>query len=261
MAPSTARRKRPRGPHPAGSTVDDREIEKFSAMADAWWDPEGEFRPLHRLNPVRIGYIRDRLCTHFDRDAFAPRPLAGLRIADIGCGGGLLCEPLTRLGAEMTGVDASEDSVRAAAMHAESVGLTIDYRHTTAEDLAAAGELFDAVLNMEIVEHVSDVDVFLAATAALVRPGGCMVLATLNRTPKSFVMAIVGAEYVLRWLPRGTHDWRRFRRPSEIAAGLRRATMTVGEVTGVVYNPLRDEWRLSPRDLDVNYMAFAVKPT
>ena len=241
------------------ASVDDSEVAKFAALAESWWDSEGPFRPLHRFNPVRIRFIRDRLASHFNRDPLAPEPLAGLRLLDIGCGGGLLTEPLTRLGATVVGIDATEKNIRIAALHAEQGGLSIDYRHTTAEALDEAGERFDAVLNMEVVEHVADVDAFLTASGNLVGTGGLMIAATLNRTAKSFALAIVGAEYVLRWLPRGTHDWRRFVRPSELAAGLRHAGMTVTSLTGVVFNPLTGIWSLSERDLDVNYMAVAVR--
>ena len=241
------------------ASVDDSEVAKFAALAESWWDSEGPFRPLHKFNPVRIRCIRDRLAGHFNRDPLAPEPLAGLRLLDIGCGGGLLTEPLTRLGATVVGIDATEKNIRIAALHAEQGGLSIDYRHTTAEALDEAGERFDAVLNMEVVEHVADVDAFLTASGNLVGSGGLMIAATLNRTAKSFALAIVGAEYVLRWLPRGTHDWRRFVRPSELAAGLRHAGMTVTSLTGVVFNPLTGIWSLSERDLDVNYMAVAVR--
>jgi len=244
----------------AGS-VDAEEVAKFAAMAEAWWDPEGKFRPLHRFNPVRLTFIRDRLCSHFGRDPLGELPLKGLRLLDIGCGGGLLCEPLARLGAEVTGLDAAEQNIEVARLHAAESGLQIDYRHDTVEALAESGAVFDAVLNMEVVEHVADVDGFLAASAGLVRPGGAMVLATLNRTPKAFLLAIVGAEYLLRWLPRGTHDWRRFLRPSEVSRRLQRGGLEIAELTGVAYNPLTDAWRLAPRDLDVNYMLVAVKPS
>jgi len=246
------------GSAPAAS-VDAVEIAKFTAMAEAWWDPEGKFRPLHRFNPVRLAYIRDRLCAHFGRDPLQDQPLKGLKLLDVGCGGGLLSEPLARLGAEVTGLDAAEKNIRVAALHAAEMGLAIDYRHTSAESLAAGPARFDAVLNMEVVEHVADVASFLTACATLVRPGGVMILATLNRTPKAFLLAIVGAEYLLRWLPRGTHDWRRFLKPSELSRALRGAGMDVREMTGVAYNPLTDGWRLAPRDLDVNYMLLAVK--
>ena len=262
------------------ASVDPDEVAKFAALAGEWWDPAGKFAPLHRLNPARLTFIRDRIAAHGGRDPLAERPLAGLRVLDIGCGGGLLCEPMARLGAAVTGIDAAENSVAVAAEHAAEAGLDIDYRHTTAEALAAealaaealaaetgtaetgaaeTGAGFDLVLNMEVVEHVADVAVFLRASAALVAANGAMVLATLNRTPKSFALAIVGAEYLLRWLPRGTHDWRRFLRPSELVAHLRAAGLETRELTGVTYNPLTGAWRLAPRDLDVNYMVFAVK--
>ncbi len=246
------------------ASVDPDEVAKFAALADDWWDPAGKFAPLHRLNPARLTFIRDRIAALRDRDPLAERPLAGLRVLDIGCGGGLLCEPLTRLGAQVTGIDAAEPNVAAAARHAAEAGLDIDYRHTTAEALAAealaaGGQGFDLVLNMEVVEHVADVKAFLQASAALAAPGGAMALATLNRTPKSFAFAIVGAEYLLRWLPRGTHDWRKFLRPSELVTQLRAAGLETKELTGVAYNPLTGAWHLAPRDLDVNYMIFAVK--
>ena len=255
----TTARARPSGT-PRRASVDADEIAKFAAMAEAWWDPNGKFRPLHQLNPTRLRFIRDRVCAHLGRDPLAARPLEGLRVLDIGCGGGLLCEPLTRLGAQVTGIDAASKNIEIARHHAAETGLEIDYRCLAAEDLVEAGADFDLVLNMEVVEHVADVDGFLAACGALVAPGGASVAATLNRTPKSYLLAIVGAEYVLRWLPRGTHDWRKFLRPSELVAHLRRAGLEVREMTGVTYNPLNAAWRLS-RDLDVNYMVFAVKGT
>ena len=244
------------------ASVDAEEVAKLSASAEEWWDPAGRFGSLHRLNPVRLAFIRDRVAAHAGRDPLAERPLQGLRLLDIGCGGGLLAEPLARLGAEVVGIDASQENVEVAALHAARSGLAIDYRQTSAEalaeDLTAAGARFDAVVNMEVVEHVADAAAFLHASAALVEPGGAMVLATLNRTPKAFALAIVGAEYVLGWLPRGTHDWRRFLRPSELAALLRDGGIEIAELTGVAYNPLTAAWRLA-RDLDVNYMVFAVK--
>jgi len=241
------------------ASVDEAEVAKFAALAENWWDLEGPFRPLHQLNPVRLRFIRDNISIHFDRDELAPQPLAGLRILDIGCGGGLLSEPLARLGATVVGIDAAERNVRVAALHAEQEHLSIDYQHTTAEVLRDAGKSFDVVLNMEVVEHVADVDGFLQASGGLVNYGGIMIAATLNRTAKSFALAIVGAEYVLRWLPRGTHDWRRFIRPSELTTGLRHAGMQVTSLTGVIFNPLTGKWSLNNRDLDVNYMAVAVR--
>lgn len=243
---------------PATPTVSPEELAKFMAMAESWWDPAGKFKPLHQFNPVRIEYIRDRLAAHFGRDPSRPLPFAGLTLLDIGCGGGLLSEPMTRLGFAVTGVDALERNVQVAGLHAEAAGLAIDYRHATAEELAERGEAFDAVLNMEVVEHVADRDLFMATTAGLVRPGGAMVAATLNRTVKSLLLAKIGAEYVLRWLPRGTHDWRKFVRPSELATGLRRRGMTVREVAGMTYDPIANRWGMG-RDIDVNYVMLAVK--
>jgi 2-polyprenyl-6-hydroxyphenyl methylase/3-demethylubiquinone-9 3-methyltransferase len=255
MPSGTPSPRAPEGP----STADPREIARFEALAERWWDAAGEFRPLHRLNPTRLEFVRDRAVAHWRRDQNAERPLAGLSLLDIGCGGGLLCEPMARLGAEVTGIDAGAANIEAARRHAAKSGLAVDYRHALAEDLARAGERFDIVLNMEVVEHVADVAAFLQACATLVRPGGIMVTATLNRTLKSFALAIVGAEYVLRWLPRGTHDWRRFLRPSELAERLREGGLAVVETAGVSYDPLRDRWRLT-RDVDVNYMMLAVRP-
>lgn len=247
---------RPSAKHDA--SVDPTEIARFSALAEEWWDPDGNFRPLHKLNPTRLTFVRDQVARHFGRDPRAERPLQGLSILDIGCGGGLLTEPICRLGAEVTGVDASERNIKVAGLHATEAGLQIDYRHATAEALASAGDSFDVVLNMEVVEHVADLNAFLVASGTLVRPGGAMVVATLNRTPKAFLLGIVGAEYLLRWLPPGTHDWRRFVRPSELARTLGEGGLTVAEIAGVSYNPLTDAWRLT-RDVDVNYMVFAVK--
>ncbi len=240
------------------TSIDPDEVAKFGALAGSWWDPEGDFRPLHRLNPTRLAFIRDQACAHFARDIAAAQPLAGLEVLDIGCGGGLLCEPLARLGARVTGIDAAQKAIEVADWHAEQSGLAIEYRCATAEDLAATGCRFDLIVNMEVVEHVADVDHFMEASCTLVKPGGAMAMATLNRTPKAFLMAVVGAEYVLGWLPRGTHDWRRFLRPSELVRRLRANGMAVTEIAGVTYNPLNDRWRRSP-DLDVNYMLFAVR--
>lgn len=243
-------------PKPVDRTIDSAEVERFARMAEEWWDPEGNFRPLHRLNPIRIGYVRDQLCRRHDRDPRRDRPLADLRILDVGCGGGLVAEPLARLGARVTGIDASERNVEVARHHAAGQGLAIDYRFAAAADLVAAGEAFDAVLSLEVIEHVADRRAFLADCAALTAPGGALVLATLNRTAKSFLLGIVAAEYVLQWLPRGTHDWGRFVRPSELAADLRATGFRVADLKGIVYNPLSDRFSLS-RDVDVNYLALA----
>jgi 2-polyprenyl-6-hydroxyphenyl methylase/3-demethylubiquinone-9 3-methyltransferase len=241
---------------PTDGTVDPAEIERFSRIADAWWDPTGKFAPLHQLNPVRIGYIRDRVAAHWQRDALNGEPLKGLSLLDIGCGGGLLSEPMTRLGASVTGVDASERNIAVAALHAERGGLAIDYRQGTAEALAESGAQFDVVLALEIVEHVADVDLFLRSCGRMVKPGGLLFLSTLNRTAKAWALAIAGAEYVLGWLPRGTHDWKKFLKPSEVARGLRAGGIEPQEIVGVVYAPLSRKWSLNRNDLDVNYMLY-----
>jgi 2-polyprenyl-6-hydroxyphenyl methylase/3-demethylubiquinone-9 3-methyltransferase len=241
---------------PGTSSVDPAEIARFAALADDWWDPNGKFRPLHRFNPVRLGFIRDRLVGHFGRDSASLAPLTGLRLLDIGCGGGLVAEPMARLGATVVGVDATEKNIRVAALHAERQGLSIDYRNMTAEELVARGERFDIILNLEVVEHVAALQPFIASCGALLAPGGAMIVATLNRTAKAWALAIVGAEYVLGWLPRGTHDWKKFVRPAELATALRRSGLAIAELTGVGYDPLGGEWSLS-RDLAVNYMVYA----
>jgi 2-polyprenyl-6-hydroxyphenyl methylase/3-demethylubiquinone-9 3-methyltransferase len=238
------------------TTVNDAEIAKFTAMAEEWWDPTGKFKPLHKFNPVRLAYIRDNLIAHFGRDPSSIRPFDGIRILDVGCGGGLLCEPLTRLGASVTGVDAAERNIAIAKIHAEQSGLDIDYRATTSEALVAAGESYDVVLNMEVVEHVDNVPLYMKSCADLVAPSGLMFTATLNRTARALALAVIGAEYVLRWLPRGTHDWNKFLTPEEIIAELRRNGLKVTDQSGVSFNPLSGEWRLS-RDMAVNYMVLA----
>lgn len=240
------------------ASIDPAEIARFSALAAEWWDPQGKFRPLHKFNPVRLGFLRDRIAAHFGRDTAGDAPLKGLRLLDIGCGGGLVSEPMARLGASVTGADAGERNIGIARQHAEETGVGIDYRCSSAEDLAAAGEQFDVVLALEIVEHVADLDAFLAACGQMVKPGGLLIAATLNRTPKSFALGIVAAEYILRWVPRGTHDWKKFLKPHELAAGLRHGGLTLKDVVGVSYDPLADRWRIS-RDTDVNYMLVAVK--
>jgi 2-polyprenyl-6-hydroxyphenyl methylase/3-demethylubiquinone-9 3-methyltransferase len=239
----------------AAPSIDPDDVARFSAMAAEWWDPAGKFRPLHRLGPVRLAYIRDQLTGHFGRDKKSLRPFQGLRVLDVGCGGGLIAEPLARLGADVVAIDASAENIAVARTHAAESGLTIDYRQAAAEDLTAAGERFDVVLALEILEHVADRDAFVAACAALVGPRGALIAATLNRTPQSYLLAIVGAEYVLGWLPRGTHDWRKFVRPSELAAAVRRCGLELCDFAGVSYSPLADSWRIG-RDLAVNYLAF-----
>jgi len=241
------------------STIDDAEIARFSALAAEWWNPSGKFAVLHKFNPVRLRYIREHALRHFRRDPGALAPFTGLRLLDIGCGGGLLSEPMARLGFDVLGADASQKNIGTASTHAREQGLAIDYRATSAEELAAAGEHFDVILNMEVVEHVADLDLFLQSCAAMLRPGGIMFVATLNRTLKSWALAIVGAEYVLGWLPRGTHDYRKFLTPEEIAALLKRNGLKVIEKVGVVFHPLADEWRQS-RDTGINYMVLAERP-
>ena len=248
------------GEAPRRTTVDPAEVEKFSKIAAEWWDPLGKFKPLHKFNPVRLAYIRDMACLHFDRDRRAKKPLEGLSLLDVGCGGGLVCEPMRRLGAEVTGIDASEKNIKTASVHAEGAKLDIDYRATTVEALLEAkGGAFDIVLNLEAVEHVADVDLFLGASAELVRPGGLMIVATINRTLKALMLAKIGAEYVLRWLPAGTHDPRKFIKPDEIEAALAQRGMTIAARAGVSYNPLVDAWRIT-EDTDVNFMLTAKKP-
>jgi 2-polyprenyl-6-hydroxyphenyl methylase/3-demethylubiquinone-9 3-methyltransferase len=240
----------------ANTTVDPAEIERFSRIAGEWWDPTGKFAPLHRLNPVRIGYIRDRAAAHWKRDALSGVPLHGLSLLDIGCGGGLLSEPMARLGARVTGVDAAPRNVAVAALHAEKQGLEIDYRQGAAEALAESGNQFDVVLALEIVEHVADAPLFLKSCGRLVRPGGLLFLSTLNRTAKAWALAIAGGEYILRWLPRGTHDWQKFLKPSEVVNGLSAGGIEAQEIVGVVYSPLSRAWSLNKSDLDVNYMLY-----
>jgi 2-polyprenyl-6-hydroxyphenyl methylase/3-demethylubiquinone-9 3-methyltransferase len=241
------------------TTINADEIAKFTRMAEQWWDPNGKFKPLHKFNPVRLTYIRETALARFGRDGGVRRPLEGLRVLDIGCGGGLLCEPLARLGASVTGIDPAEKNIAVARLHAEQSGLEIDYRAETAEATAASGERFDIVLNMEVVEHVDNVPLFIKSASDLVAPGGMMIVATINRTARAYALAIVGAEYVLRWLPRGTHDWKKFLTPDEIAALLSRNGLKVTDRVGVVFHPLEDAWKKS-RDLGVNYMLLGEKP-
>lgn len=241
------------------TTVDPAEVAKFEAMAAEWWDPDGKFRPLHMLNPCRLDYITRQIAAEFGRDLARDRPFEGLRLLDIGCGGGLLSEPMARLGASVVGADAAERNIPVARIHAAQSGLEIDYRHTTAEALAAAGETFDVVLNMEVVEHVADPAGYLGACRDLLRPGGLMICSTINRNPKSFALAIVGAEYVMRWLPKGTHDWHRFITPDELYGLLRGAGLDPVDRKGFVFNPLTWSWRISDRDLSVNYVTASLR--
>lgn len=248
---------------PPGTTADRDEIERFAAESGEWWNADGVFAPLHRLNSLRLQYIRSELLAHFRRDdplaaERALRPFEGLSLLDIGCGGGLVAEPMARLGFAVTAIDAAAEAIAVARAHAEESGLAIDYQAATAELLAAEGRRFDAVLALEIVEHVADRDAFFAALGGLVAPGGALIGATLNRTLRSFALAIVGAEYVLNWLPRGTHDWNRFLRPSEFVLGLRRNGLATRRLSGMVYDVLRGSWSLSD-DLAVNYLLTAVR--
>jgi 2-polyprenyl-6-hydroxyphenyl methylase/3-demethylubiquinone-9 3-methyltransferase len=238
------------------ATVDPEEIDRFAAQAASWWDPDGALRPLHRLNPVRLGFIRENLVAHFGRSAAALRPFEGLTLLDIGCGGGLTAEPMARLGFAVTGIDAAAEPIAVARAHATEAGLRIDYRTGTAESIADGGQRFDVVLALEVIEHVADPAVFLGSVGVLVAQGGAFIGATLNRTARSFAMAIIGAEYILGWLPRGTHDWRKFMRPSEFVLGLRRNGLYPTELAGVGYDLARGEWSLS-RNLDVNFMVMA----
>ena len=247
---------------PAGtdgrSSIDQEELARFSEIADAWWDPDGPFRPLHQLNPVRLNYLRTQLDQHFKREPSHLRPYEGLSVLDVGCGGGLLSEPLARLGAQVTSIDADAEAISVASHHARTMGLAIDYRCTSAEEVAESNETFDIIIAMEIIEHVSNLGLFSEALGRLAKPGAALALATLNRTFKSFALAIVGAEYIMRWLPRGTHSWEKFVRPSEASRHLRRHGFAVTDVSGVSLDPLAAEWRLS-RNTSVNYVMFATK--
>ncbi|MEP5762238.1 MAG: bifunctional 2-polyprenyl-6-hydroxyphenol methylase/3-demethylubiquinol 3-O-methyltransferase UbiG [Litoreibacter sp.] len=241
------------------TTVDPSEIAKFEAMAAEWWDLDGKFKPLHMLNPCRLDYITQQIAAEFDRDLSTDLPFSGLRILDIGCGGGLLSEPMARLGADVVGADAAEANIPVAQVHAKQSGLEIDYRFTTAEALAKSGEQFDAVLNMEVVEHVADPLAYLTACQQLLKPGGIMICSTLNRNPKSYLMAIIGAEHIMGWLPKGTHDWSKFITPDELFELLSSAGLNPVDRTGFVFNPISWGWSLSSRDLSVNYTTASVK--
>jgi 2-polyprenyl-6-hydroxyphenyl methylase/3-demethylubiquinone-9 3-methyltransferase len=239
-------------------TIDPGEVGRLAARAESWWDSEGSFRVLHRINPIRLRFIRQQLTAHFNRDPSSLQPFVGLTLLDIGCGGGLVTEPMARLGFTVTGIDAGAEVIDAARTHAEAMGLAIDYRVTGPESIAEAGKSFDTVLALEVIEHVSDPANFLAATSVLARSGGAFIGATLNRTPRSFALAIAGAEYLFGWLPPGTHDWRKFLRPSEFVLGLRRNGFVATQLAGLIFDPLRAEWSLSP-DLRVNYMVAAMR--
>jgi 2-polyprenyl-6-hydroxyphenyl methylase/3-demethylubiquinone-9 3-methyltransferase len=241
-------------------TIDPAEIAKFEAMAAEWWDPNGKFRPLHMMNPVRLDYITRQIAAEFGRDLTAERPFEGLRLLDIGCGGGLLSEPMARLGADVVGADAAERNIPVARVHAEQSGLTIDYRHTSAEALVAEGEQFDVVLNMEVVEHVADPQAYLTACHDLLKSGGLMLCSTINRNPKSFAMAIVGAEYIMRWLPKGTHEWSKFITPDELFKMIEIAGLRPLDRKGYVFNPISWGWSISDRDLSVNYVTASIRP-
>ncbi len=241
------------------TSIDPAEVAKFEAMATEWWSPNGKFRPLHMMNPVRLGYITRQIGSEFGRDLTRPRPFEGLRILDIGCGGGLLSEPMARLGAAVVGADAAERNIPVARVHAEAQGLDIDYRHTTAEAMAAAGESFDVVLAMEIVEHVADPAAFVATCHDLLRPGGLLIASTINRNGKSFAIAIIGAEWVMRWLPKGTHNWSKFITPDELFGMFTRAGLDAVDKKGFVFNPISWEWSISDRDLSVNYVTAAIR--
>ncbi|WP_139412884.1 bifunctional 2-polyprenyl-6-hydroxyphenol methylase/3-demethylubiquinol 3-O-methyltransferase UbiG [Bartonella mastomydis] len=238
------------------TTVDQSEIDHFSRIATEWWNPQGKFRPLHQFNPTRLAYIREKICLEFNRDPVSLTPFDNLKILDIGCGGGLLCEPMARLGAIVVGVDAAQTNIEVAKIHAAQNNLSIDYRTTTAEALANEGEKFDIILNMEVVEHVADVNLFIKATAKMLKPQGLMFVATLNRTWKAWGLAIVGAEYILRWLPKGTHDYKKFLKPQELKNFLSKNALTVIDEIGITYNPLNDSWNRS-KNMDVNYLLLA----
>jgi 2-polyprenyl-6-hydroxyphenyl methylase/3-demethylubiquinone-9 3-methyltransferase len=241
------------------NTVNPAEVAKFEAMAAEWWDVSGKFKPLHMMNPVRLDYITRQIAAEFGRDLTQEQPLAGLRLLDIGCGGGLLSEPMARLGASVMGADAAAGNIPVAALHAEQSGLTIDYRHTTAEALSASGEAFDVVLAMEIVEHVADPQGFVTTCHDLLKPGGLMIMSTLNRTTKSFLAAIIGAEWIMRWLPKGTHDWAKFIKPDELKALIRQAGLDPVDSKGFTFNPVSWQWAISDRDLSVNYVCASLR--
>ncbi|RBW41620.1 bifunctional 3-demethylubiquinol 3-O-methyltransferase/2-polyprenyl-6-hydroxyphenol methylase [Psychromonas sp. B3M02] len=242
------------------NTLNPKEIEKFQAMANEWWDPQGKFKPLHQLNPTRLDYIKQQIATHYDRDLTHKQPFKGLRLLDIGCGGGLLSEPMSALGADVLGADAAPNNIPVAQLHAKQAGLTIDYRNTLAEHLLEEGEQFDVILNMEVIEHVADPNAFIDACGGLLKPNGLMLCSTINRNIKSYIVAIFGAERVMRWLPVGTHQWGQFIKPTELKEMVQQATLTCIQQHGFVFNPLRWRWSISTKDLSVNYVMSIVKP-
>lgn len=257
--PQTAPQTNPHSPAeglPPPANLDPAEVERFGRLAAEWWDANGKLRPLHSQGPARLGFIRERLVRHFGCPAERLKPLTGLRIVDVGCGGGLVSEPLARLGAEVTGIDPTEDSIAVARRHAAAQGLAIDYRTTPVEQLLAGGARFDAAVCMEVIEHVPDPAAFVRSLGSIVRPGGLVIVSTLNRTWKSYGLAIVTAEYILGWLPRGTHDWNRFVTPEELSRFLAHAGCGAPELSGIIYDVMSDTWRLSP-DTGVNYIAAA----
>jgi 2-polyprenyl-6-hydroxyphenyl methylase / 3-demethylubiquinone-9 3-methyltransferase len=243
----------------SGGTIDPEEVERFSRLAAQWWDPTGKFRPLHQIGPPRLSFIRDHAIAHFGRETKALKPFAGLTALDIGCGGGLIAEPLARMGATVTAIDPSERNIAIARGHAEPQGLQIDYRPVRVEELGTRGELFDLVTCLEVVEHVPDVPAFIAECARVVKPGGILFLSTINRNLKAWALAIVGAEYILRWLPQGTHQYERLVTPEELTRACTNAGLTAPRMEGMTYNPLRDTWNRHPTDLDVNYLAVTTK--
>ncbi|WP_332065873.1 bifunctional 2-polyprenyl-6-hydroxyphenol methylase/3-demethylubiquinol 3-O-methyltransferase UbiG [Bartonella sp. CB189] len=243
----------------ACTTIDQSEIDHFSRIASEWWDPQGKFQPLHKFNPTRLSYIKEKICLAFNRDSISLTPFENLRILDIGCGGGLLCEPMARLGATVVGADAARTNIEVAKLHAIQNDLSIDYRTTTAEELANEEEKFDIILNMEVVEHVSNVNLLIESTAKMLKPQGLMFVSTINRTWKAWGLAIVGAEYILRWLPKGTHDYKKFLKPYELKKLLSENDLAVTDEIGITYNPLTDSWNRS-KHMDVNYILLAKRP-